>query len=333
MNAHTGGTYPILDGLYCATLTRDQFQRTLAGGVFAGNLTAVNPGEDLTASMNTLASLLRVVADNSDLARIVTSVAEIRKAREDGVLGIIIGSQDATFMQDNLEMLRVLHRIGLRILQPVYNAQNRFGSGGLVEPPRGLTREGFEWVAMMNELRMLTDISHASYPTAHDVMRISKRPVIFSHSNARALCDSPRNIPDDLVRAVATTGGTVGITMWPPLLGIKNQPSLDDFVNHIDHMVNLAGLEHVAFGSDLSEGTKTREVWVKLYGSNPLWPPVTGICGDWYTFDGRATPGFFSMAEAGNLVQALRRRGYKEDAIEKIMSTNLLRVYAEVWGE
>jgi len=333
MNANTNGTYPILDGLYCATLTRDQFQRTLAGGVFAGNLTAVNPGEDLAASLASIASLLRIVSENSDLARIVSSVAEIRKAKADGVLGIIIGSQDATFMQDNLEMLRVLHRMGLRILQPVYNAQNRFGSGGLVDPPGGLTREGYEWVAMMNHLRMLTDISHASYPTARDVIRISKRPVIFSHSNARALCDSPRNIPDDLISAVAKTGGTVGVTMWPPLLGIKNQPTLDDFVNQIDHMVNLAGIEHVAFGSDLSEGTKTREVWVKLYGSDPLWPPVTGICGEWYTYEGRATPGFFSMAEAGNLVAALRRRGYKEDAVEKLMSANLLRVYEEVWGE
>ncbi|HTV70281.1 MAG TPA: membrane dipeptidase [Rhizobiaceae bacterium] len=333
MNAHTNGIYPILDGLYCATLTRDQFQRTLAGGVFAGNLTAVNPGEDLVASLNTIASLLRVVSENTDLARIVTSVAEIKQAKNDGVLGIIIGSQDATFMQDNLEMLRVLHRMGLRILQPVYNAQNRFGSGGLVDPPSGLTREGYEWVAMMNNLRMLTDISHASYPTARDVIRISKRPVIFSHSNARVLCDSPRNIPDELIRAVATTGGTVGVTMWPPLLGIKNQPTLEDFASQIDHMVNLAGIEHVAFGSDLSEGTKTREVWVKLYGSDPLWPPVTGICGEWYTYEGRATPGFFSMAEAGNLVGALRKRGYKEDALEKIMSANLLRVYEEVWGE
>ena len=86
-------------------------------------------------------------------------------------------------------------------------------------------------------------------------------------------------------------------------------------------------------GSDLSEGTKTPESWSKLYGADPIWPHVTGIVGPWYTYENRATPGFESMAEAGNLISALEKRGHSAGLIEKIMSRNLLRVYREVWGE
>ena len=322
----------IIDGLYCATLTRDQFERTLAGGIRAANLTATTPNSDLAACLSKLAQLFRIVDDNADLVRIVTSVAEIEEAVRDGKLGIIIGSQDSTFLDDDVELLRVMQRIGMRIMQPVYNDENRFGHGALANPEGRLSDAGHQWVALMNELRMQIDLSHCGYGTARDVLAASRRPVIFSHSNARALCNSPRNIPDDLARAAAETGGTVGITLWPPLLGIARRPTLDDFCDHVDHMVNLVGIDHVAFGSDLSEGTKTLQMWLDLYGPEPIWPAVTGILGPWYTYENRATPGFESMAEAGNLTDALRRRGYDHSAVDKIMRDNLLRVYREVWG-
>lgn len=339
MNTHTAPhssalAYPaIVDGLYCATLTRDQFERTLAGGVKAVNLTATAPNTDLATCLSTLAQLCRIVAENSDRARIVTSVAEMEAAAQAGVLGIIIGTQDSTFLDHDVDLLRIMHRLGMRILQPVYNEENRFGHGALANPERRLSERGHDWVALMNELRMQIDLSHCGYATARDVLAASKRPVIFSHSNARKLTDSPRNIPDDLVRMAAKTGGTVGITMWPPLLGIAERPTLENFCDHVDHMINLVGVEHVAFGSDLSEGTKTLEKWLSIYGPNPIWPAVTGILGPWYTYENRATPGFETMADAGNLLAALAKRGHSESVIEKIMCGNLLRVYREVWGE
>lgn len=323
---------PIIDGLHCPTLTRGQFERTLAGGVWAANLTATRPNDNLAKCLSTLGQLLHIVAENSDMVRIVASVEEIRAAAADGVLGIIIGTQDSTFLDHDLQLLRVVQRMGVRIMQPTYMAQNAFGSGVLAEPQGGLTEKGLEWVALMNELRMLADLSHVGYQTALGVLEASKRPVIFSHSNARSLCDNPRNIPDDLALAAAKTGGTVGISLWPPLLSIEKRPTLDDFCDQVEYMVNLIGIEHVAFGSDLSEQTKTEEMWLNLYGPNRIWPSITGKIGPWFSYEQRATAGFESMAEAGNLLAALKGRGLGEDAIEKIMSGNLLRVYAEVWG-
>ncbi len=328
----TTWNHPIVDGLYCAVMTREQMQRTLAGGVRAANLTSAMPGDDMAGTLGWISASLKAVADNSDLARIVTSVEGIRAAVDKGLLSIILGTQDSAFIDHDVELLRALQRLGVRVMQPVYNEQNRFGSGALVQDPGGLTDAGRQWVTLMNELRMLIDVSHSSYPTARDVITASKRPVIFSHSNARALCDSPRNIPDDLAQAAAVTGGTVGITLWPPLLKIEDRPGVEDFAAHVEHMVNLVGIEHVAFGSDLSEGTKTRQQWLDLYGPKPVWPTVTGILGSWFTYEDRATEGCESMADIGRLQLALSRRSFSDDAIEKIMSSNLLRVYSEVWG-
>lgn len=326
------GGFKIIDGLNCAALTRDQFQRTLAGGVSAFNLTATKPDTDDSGSLDSLAKLFRIVSENSDLVCIAGSVSDIEQAEKDGKLAIIIGTQDASFLDREPELLRVYAALGMRILQPVYNSQNQFGCGALVDPDTGLTESGRRWVSLMNELGLLIDLSHCGYKTAADILGASAQPVIFSHSNARALCDSPRNIPDDLALKAAKTGGTVGVTLWPPLLGIKEQPTLDDFCNHIGHYLNLVGEEHVAFGSDLSEATKTFDDWMALYGPDPIWPEVTGILGPWYTYENRATPGYESMADSGRLIDALAKRGHSAGVIEKVMRTNLLRVYAEVWG-
>lgn len=323
----------IIDGLYCATMTREQIEKTKAGGVRAVNLTATMPDQDLATSLSRLSAALRVVSENADIVRIVTSVAEIAQAAEDDVLGIIIGTQDCSFLDHDVDLLRVMHRVGLRIAQPVYNSANRIGAGALADPDGRLTDSGLDWVALMNELRMQIDLSHCGYATARDVLAASKQPVIFSHSNARVLCDSPRNIPDDLARKAADTGGTVGVTLWPPLLGIAERPTLETFCDHVEHYLDLVGEDHVALGSDLSEGTKTPKSWSALYGPDPVWPSVTGIVGPWFTFENRATPGFETMADAQNLVAALSARGHPEARIEKIMSANLLRVYGEVWGE
>lgn len=324
---------PVIDGLNCAILTRDQFERTLEGRVAAINLTSLRPANDLAASMGDLAKALAAVAANPDLVSVVTSVAEIRQVAAEGKLGIILGTQNSTFLEHDLSLLRVMQRAGVRIMQPTYMERNELGSGVLAKEPGGLTAKGHEWVELMNETRMLVDLSHVGYQTAMDAAKASKRPVICSHSNARALCDSLRNIPDDQIRAIAETGGTVGVTLWPPMLRHATRPTLDDFFDQVDHMVKLVGIDHVAFGSDCSERTKTEEQWQATFGPRGMYPEVTGILGDWFIFSQRFTEGYESLAHTGRLIDGLGTRGYSEDEVDKIMGGNLLRVYEDVWGE
>jgi membrane dipeptidase len=184
----------------------------------------------------------------------------------------------------------------------------------------------------MNETRMLVDLSHVGARTAIDAAKASRQPVICSHSNALALHGSLRNIPDEQIRAVGATGGTVGLTLWPPMLCHARRPTVEDFYDHVDYMVKLIGIDHVAFGSDLSEQAKTEAQWQSSFGPRGIYPEVTGVLGDWFTFDQRFTKGYETIALTGNLIDGLSARGYSDDAVEKIMGGNLLRVYGEVWG-
>jgi membrane dipeptidase len=283
--------------------------------------------------MSELARLLDGIAENADIACVVTSVGEIEQARAAGKLGVILGAQDSTFLQHDVGVLAVMQRIGFRILQPTYMEQNALGCGVVVDVDTGLTSTGHSWVERMNALNLLIDLSHVGYRTAADVVAASRRPVHVSHGNARALCDSVRNLPDELVRAVADKGGTIGATLWPPILRHDQRPSIEDFGAQIQCLVNLAGVEHVAFGSDLSEGRyKTVQQWETSFGPRGLYPTVGGAAGPWFTFENRVTIGFESMAYTSRLTDALLRRQLGEDAVEKIMGENLLRVYREAWG-
>ena len=324
---------PVIDGLNCAVQTREQFQKTLAGRVSAMNLTCLRPAHDLAKAMSDIAKTLRLAAENRDIVAIVTSAREIRETTRAGKLGIILGSQNSTCVEHDLSLLRLLHRVGFRILQPTYMTQNAFGSGALANPQTGLTPLGHEWVAMMNELRMLVDLSHVGYRTALDAVKASKRPVICSHSNPKAVRDSPRNIPDELIRAVANSGGTIGATIFPVLVQADPRPTMTDYFRHIDYLVNLVGIDHVAFGSDLTENTRTKEQWEATSGPNGQYPEMTHDVGAWWQFETRYTVGFESMAHLGRVIDALAKHGYSSVQVDKIMGGNLLRVYEEVWGE
>lgn len=324
---------PVVDGLNCAVLTRDQFERTLQGRVSTINLTSLRPANNLAESMGDLGKALAAASANADLVSIVTSVREIRQAAAVGKLGIILGTQNSTFLEHDLSLIRVMQRAGIRIMQPTYMEQNALGSGVLADEKGGLTEKGHEWVALMNETRLLIDLSHVGYKTAIDAAKASRRPVICSHSNALALCDSLRNIPDEEIRAVADTGGTVGVTLWPPMLRHATRPTLEDFYAQVDYMVNLVGIDHVAFGSDCSERTKSEAQWHATFGPRGMYPEVTGVLGDWFIFSQRFTEGYESLAHTGRLIDGLAAHGYGEADVDKIMGGNLLRVYEEVWGE
>lgn len=323
----------VIDGLNCAVVTRDQYERTRAGGVDALNLTIVPPAADLVQSLSHLAQQLSAIAAMSDLATVVTSAADIEAAKVSGRVGVIVGAQNSAFIDHDPALVGILQRIGFRILQPTYMEQNRLGSGVLAPTNGGLTDAGRAWVAEMNRHRVLIDLSHVGYQTAEDCIRLSSRPVIFSHSNARALCDSRRNIPDALIKLVAERGGTVGVTLWPPMVRHERRPTLADYAAQVKHMVNLVGEEHVAFGSDLSEGRYANaEHWHRTFGPRGMYPEVTGVLGPWFQFEVRFTEGFESMAKTPALWQALAAAGLPARTIERVMGANLLRLYREVWG-
>ena len=325
----------IIDGLNCASVTREQYLRTRAGLINALNLTIVHPWDGFEKSMSSLAGTLKFVAENPDLCTLATSVRAIEGARDEGKIAIIMGAQNSMFVENDLNLLAVCQRLGMRIMQPTYMEQNKLGCGVVVHPDTGLTELGRQWVDHMNHLRMLIDLSHVGYRTAAEVIAASKRPLIVSHGNALGLCNSPRNIPDAQIKGVADKGGVVGCTFFAPMLRHDQRPAIDDWASHVLYMLNLAGEDHVGFSSDLSEGGvyTSAEQWDKSFGPNGLYPSVTGTLGSWYTYEDRRPIGFESLVSTPSLIEVLSRRGVASAVIEKVMGANWRRVYREVWGE
>lgn len=336
MTASAAASGPLtIDGLNCATVSRDQAFRTLQGGVTALNLTAMSPFIGLADSLVELEENKRKIEEMGDIARVVTSAADILRCQAEGKLGYILGTQNSMMVEDDLRLLATMKRLGVRILQPTYNEENKLGHGAPFEgeADKGITELGRAWITEMDRLGLIIDLSHCGHRSTADYLAAARGPMVISHANAFAVCPSLRNKTDDHIRAVAGTGGLIGAVMWSPAVRHDLRPTLDDYLNHIDHLVNTGGIEHVAFASDLVEGAPPApEKWDKSYGPNGYSPNITGVLGPWYVYETRLNVDFQSLAHTPRIWDGMARRGYSEDAIEKVRSGNWLRVMRDVWG-
>ncbi|WP_048645245.1 dipeptidase [Nitratireductor soli] len=326
-----------IDGLNCAGVNREQMEKTLKGGVHAINLTALRPYGGLVDSLVFLEQTRAVIEAMDDVAFVARTAADIEKAAETNRVGIILGTQDSTMVEADVKLLATFKELGIRILQPNYNKPNRFGCGAPQEGPEdtGMTEAGREWLEEMHRLRLIIDLSHCGHRTTSAFIAASKgRPLVISHANAFAVCPSLRNKTDDHIRGVAETGGLTGAVMWSPAVRHDERPTMDDYLNHIDRLVKVGGIDHVAFASDVVESPRPDpEKWDKSYGPNGADQKITGVLGDWYVFETRLNADFQSLTDTPAIWEAMRKRGYGEDAVEKVMRGNWLRVMKDIWGE
>lgn len=325
----------IIDGLSCAALTRDQVTRTLSGGVSVMNLTATRPAAGLEDALIQLEIARKTIGSMSDIARIVTTVSEIEAAHNAGLLGVILGAQNSLMVQPDIRILASFKSLGMRILQPTYNERNAFGYGApyTMDGDGGITESGRAWLAMMESLGLLVDLSHCGHRTSADYIGAAKAPMIFSHANAYAVCPSPRNKTDELVRGIAKTGGLIGAVTWAPIVRFDARPTIDDYVDHVSHLVKVGGVDHVAFASDLPEGFPSDPAkWERMWGKDGLYPNITGVLGDWYRYGNHAMKGMETITEVPAIWDKMRSRGFHESEIEKIASGNWMRVLREVWS-
>jgi membrane dipeptidase len=251
---------------------------------------------------------------------IVNSVDDIMRAKESGQLAVFFDIEGANAIADQLSLIKLYYDLGVRWMLMAYNLNNRVG-GGCLDQDTGLTVYGREVVSEMNRVGMVPCCTHCGKRTALDVIAHSTTPVIFSHSNPRALWDHPRNIDDDVIRACAQKGGVIGINGIGQFLG-RNDTRSETVARHIDHVVRLVGADHVAIGLDYVFDQEELQSYVK---ANP------GMFGD----DAR------SLAETGcpcvapeqlpQIVAALADLGHSDSDLRKILGLNLLRVARAIW--
>lgn len=325
-----------IDGLSCAAVSREQALRTLSGGVGVVNLTSMSPFVGLAPSLVELEANIATVEAMSDVATVVTSVNGIGEARSAGKLGYVLGTQNSMMVEEDLGLLACFRRLGVRILQPTYNEQNAFGHGAPFEGETdlGMTEAGRAWITEMTRQRLIIDLSHCGHRTTAGFLAVAQGPMVVSHANSYAVCRSPRNKTDEHVRAIARTGGLIGAVMWSPAVRHDKRPTLDDYLDHVEHLVRIGGIEHVAFASDIPEGQAlSPEKWDKTYGPNGYNRNITGILGDWYVFENRLNVDFQSLGAAPKIWDGMKQRGFSESDIEKVRCGNWLRVMRDVWGE
>lgn len=277
--------------------------------------------DDFERACRSIARWLRIIKDLDHSIGLARSVADMRALHRERRFAVFFGFQNASPIEDNLDYLDVFYELGVRFIQLTYNARNMVGNGSGERTDEGLSDFGVSAVERMNELGIVVDLSHCHYRTTMDAIECSAMPVAFTHANARALADTPRNKSDEQVIALAEKGGIVGIKH---MLGNTNtkpadETTVEDLVDHLDHFVRLVGIDHVCIGTDFA-GVSAREATheERIAAIRSRWP--NAYVGK------RARPkGFESIADLPNLTAALMRRGYSDADIRKVYGENMVR--------
>ncbi|MGE0719265.1 MAG: dipeptidase [Alphaproteobacteria bacterium] len=322
----------VVDCLNGSALVPAVVDRMAASGVTAMNLTAVQIGTDLTGALRDLAGVIETVGRNGDRLMLVRDPADIAAAKQAGKVGIILGMQDAEPIGRDRAMLRILAEIGVRIIQLTHNRRSVVGTG-CVEPDDGLSRFGRSVVAEMNRLGILVDVAHCGERTMLDAIEHSAVPIICSHSNPRAVSNSPRNKSDAVIRRLAERGGVIGIAVWSPIVhrGDNRRPTMADVLDCLDHALALVGPDHVAIGTDLcEEAVPDPGDWARIYGPEGNFPEVTGGLGPWYGFETVNASGIETIAGLPGFAEGMAARGHDAATIRKVLGGNFQRLFAEI---
>ena len=269
--------------------------------------------------------------------QIARRAADIERIHRDGTHGIVIDFQNTTPFGDDLSRVEYFYNLGLRMVQLTYNLRNLVGDGCTEAHQGGLSYFGREMVQRLNEARILVDVSHCSEQVGWDAMKISTAPIVVSHSASKAVCYHDRGKTDELAKAVADHGGYFGVVIVPGFIAESPEATLDDFARHIEHLVDVMGIDHVGIGTDKTGPGPGTESIVQYPDSMPRHRPGSF---DWAGFrlkEHRLTPeyhlnGYRDFGDWPNLTVELAQRGFNEEELRKVLGLNFLRVFREVVG-
>jgi membrane dipeptidase len=266
-----------------------QFWSVYVPTTFQGN-------DAVTATLEQIDVVERMMRKYPDTFQLATTAADVERIFKAGRIASLIGMEGGHSINGSLAVLRMFHSLGARYLTLTHSTNTPWADSGTDKPQvGGLSPFGEQVVREMNRLGMLVDLSHTSPETMEDAIRVSEAPVIFSHSDARALNDHGRNVPDAILKLLPKNGGVVMVTFVPGFLRADSKATLADAANHMDHVRKIAGADHVGIGGD---------------------------------FDGIPTvpAGLEDVSKYPALTAELLRRGWPESDVRKALGLNILRV-------
>ena len=248
------------------------------------------------------------------------SVEDIRRAKKQAKTAFVLHFEGAMPLDEDIGYVRVFRELGVLSVGPVWNVRNQIADGIEQRSGSGLSNFGTMLTSELDRSRIAIDVSHLSEKGFWDVMALTRRPVIASHSNARALCDNPRNLKDDQIRAIAEKTGAIGACFYSPFIDTK-KPSLNRLLDHIDYIADLVGVNHIGLGADFTDYLAEESVKIPSPGL------VTGKAAvNLYP------RGIENASRMLNISRGLVSRGYSDNEILKILGENFLRVLRQIWG-
>jgi membrane dipeptidase len=292
--------------------------RAAGAGFDFVSITLAIDGMDFRAAAQQIVEQRRFVREPFAPGVVAESIDDVLRAREMGELAVGLHFQGTTPFEDELDWVELFCALGVRHALMAYNEKNRVGCGCHVPEDTGLTEFGRSLVREMNRVGMIVDCAHTGYRSSMETIEASTSPVIVSHTNARALCDHPRCVRDDQIEACAAKGGVLGMTGLSAFLG-GARPTLERLVDHIDHVANLVGPEHVGLGLDYVYDIETFDKFV-AHMPDP-YPPDAGY-RDMQQLE---------LEQVPRITEELLRRRYDEKEIRGILGENWLRLCRELW--
>ena len=288
--------------------------------------------DDFAHTVGTIAQVQQLIELHGDHFTAVRNAADMARAQRERKLGIILSFESAEMLSGQLASLELFRNLGVRVMQLSYNRTSPFAAGVMEPTAGGLTPLGREAVREMNRLGIAIDLSHANAATTTDVLALSAEPPVMTHAGCAAVHVHPRNKTDEQLRALAAKGGVVGIFDLPYLTASPRQPTVDDYMAHMEHALQVAGEDHVGVGSDvgiapldtspagmaeIERDTKERRAAGLAAPEEDRPPYVIGL----------NVPRRMEI-----IADRLLRRGYSAAAAEKVLGANFARVFTQIWG-
>ncbi len=295
-----------------------QLERVHSSGVDAITLNVGCGGQGIEDHIRMIGAFRHWIEANNNKYSLTGKASEVEKAKAGGKLAICFDIEGMDALGGQASLVEPYYALGVRWMLVAYNLANLAG-GGCMEDDGGLTAFGRSVVAEMNRVGMVPCGSHTGYRTARELIDVSSTPVIFSHSNPRAVWDHPRNIPDDLMTACAERGGVIGINGIGIFLG-NNDSRVTTFADHVEYALAKVGDDHVGIALDYV--FDDQEV-AQFAAANPTMFPSDAGYG--------AGMAMIAPWQFDAILEELGRRGLGQSTLRKMFGENHLRVAAEVW--
>ncbi len=318
-----------IDGLQYSVWDRDRFLEWRAGGLDAVHVT-ISIWESSRATLRIIGEWARHVKDNPDLIVLADTVTDIYEAKRTGKTAVILGLQNVTSFEDDLDLVWGFYQAGVRIAQLTYNTQNSAGAGCWEENDPGVSSHfGKNLIREMNQVGMVIDVSHCGEKTCRTALELSESPVAITHGNPGEFVGpdvelSIRNRSTGLIRDIAANGGIIGLSMYPRLAPGGNSCTLELFSEMVEWTAERIGIDHISIGTDLYLG---HEPDVLKWWRTGRWArePAIKISGLPEFPEWMKTPAQFPIIGEG-----LARRGFSEEDCNKVLGDNFLRYLERV---